>query len=133
MFSKSYPSRLVFLVNILAIVPLGYIIRFSPSLPEYIRDPGGSIAYQIFWICLVLFIYPPANRRLTAIWVCVGSWAIEFLQLYQPPWLQAVRATLPGRLVLGSTFLWSDLPVYCLGCYLGWLWVRWLDRFSDRG
>jgi Protein of unknown function (DUF2809) len=133
MFGKSYPRRLVFLVNILAIVPLGYTIRFSPSLPEYICDLGGSIAYQIFWICLVLFIYPPANRRLTAIWVGLGSCAIEFLQLYQPPWLQVIRATLLGRLVLGSTFLWSDLPVYWIGVYLGWLWVCWLDRNIDRG
>jgi hypothetical protein len=123
---KSYPSRLVVLVNILAIVPLGYIIRFSPSLPEYIRDPFGSIAYQLFWILLVLFIYPPANLRLTAIWVCVGSCAIEFFQLYQPPWLQAIRATLPGRLVLGTSFVWSDFPAYFVGSYLGWLWVRWL-------
>jgi Protein of unknown function (DUF2809) len=123
---KSYLNRSIVLVNILAIVPLGYMVRFSPSLPEYIRDPFGSIAYQIFWILLVLFIYPPANRRLTAIWVALGSCAIEFLQLYQPPWLQAIRATLPGRLILGSTFLWSDLPVYFIGSYLGWLWVRWL-------
>lgn len=127
---KSYLNRSIVLVNILAIVPLGYMVRFSPSLPEYIRDPFGSIAYQFFWILLVLFIYPRANVRLTAIWVCLGSWAIEFLQLYQPPWLQAIRATLPGRLVLGSTFLWSDLPVYVIGSYLGWLWVSWL---GDRG
>jgi Protein of unknown function (DUF2809) len=126
MFTKSYRIRLIFLANILAIVPLGYIIRFSHSLPEYFHDAGGSIAYQTFWILLVLFIYPPANRRLTAIWVCVGSCAIEFLQLYQPPWLQAIRATLPGRLVLGTSFAWSDFPAYFIGSYLGWLWVRWI-------
>jgi hypothetical protein len=130
---KSYPHRSIVLINILAIVPLGYIVRFSPSLPEYIRDPAGSIAYEIFWILTILFIYPPADRQRTAIWVCLGSCAIEFLQLYQPPWLQAIRATLPGRLVLGSTFLWSDLPVYFIGSYLGWLWVRWLDRLGFRG
>jgi glycopeptide antibiotics resistance protein len=129
---KSYPYRSIVLVNILAIVPLGYIVRFSPSLPESIRDPAGSIAYEMFWILTVIFFYPRANRQLTAIWVCLGSCAIEFLQLYQPPWLQAIRATLPGRLVLGSTFLWSDLPVYFIGSYLGWLWIRWLDRLGFR-
>ncbi|PSB51800.1 DUF2809 domain-containing protein [Chamaesiphon polymorphus] len=132
MFIKSYRKRLLFLVNILAIFPLGYLIRFSPSLPESIRDPGGSIAYQIVWILLVLFIYPVAHRRLTAICVCAGSCALEFLQLYQPPWLQAIRATLPGRLILGTTFLWSDLPVYFVGAYLGWLWVSWLDKLANR-
>lgn len=130
---KSYPYRSIVLVNILAIVTLGYMVRFSPSLPEYIRDPSGSIAYQMLWILVVVFIYPRADRRPTAIWVCLGSCAIEFLQLYQPPWLQAIRATLPGRLLLGSTFLWSDLPVYFIGSYIGWLWVRWLDRVLGRG
>ncbi len=125
---KFYRQRLVFIINILAIVPLGYAIRFSHILPEYVRDAGGSIAYQIFWMLLVLFIYPPANLRLTAIWGCIGSCAIELLQLYQPPWLQDIRATLPGRLVLGTTFLWSDFPAYFIGSYLGWLWVRWLGK-----
>jgi hypothetical protein len=126
MFTKSYPIRLIFFVNLLAIVPLGYIVRFSHILPEYFHDAGGSIAYEIFWILLVLFIYPLANRRSTAIWVCLGSCAIELLQLYQPPWLQSLRATLPGRLVLGTSFAWSDFPAYFVGSYLGWLWVRWL-------
>ena len=125
---KFYRQRLVFLINILAIVPLGYTIRFSHILPEYFHDAGGSIAYQIMWILLVLFIYPRANLRWTAIWACVGACAIEFLQLYQPPWLQAIRATLPGRLLLGTTFLWSDFPAYFFGSYLGWLWVRWLTK-----
>jgi Protein of unknown function (DUF2809) len=132
MFAKSYRSRLVFFVNILAIVPLGYIVRFSHILPEYIHDVGGSIAYEIFWILLWLSIQPLANRRLTAIWVCLGTCAIEFLQLYQPSWLQAVRATLPGRLVLGTTFAWSDFPAYAIGSYLGWLWVSLLDRLGRR-
>ena len=82
---KFYRQRLVFLVNILAIVPLGYAIRFSHILPEYFHDAGGSLAYQILLMLLVLFIYPPANLRLTAIWVCIASCAIELLQLYQPP------------------------------------------------
>jgi glycopeptide antibiotics resistance protein len=125
---KFYRQRLVFLVNILAIVPLGYAIRFSHILPEYFHDAGGSIAYQILLMLLVLFIYPPANLRLTAIWACGVSCAIELLQLYQPPWLQAIRATWAGRLILGTTFLWSDFPAYFVGSYLGWLWVRWLGK-----
>jgi glycopeptide antibiotics resistance protein len=128
MFIKFYPKRAIFFVNLLAIVPLGYIIRFSHILPEYIHDAGGSIAYEIFWILLVLFVRPSANRSLTAIWICLGTCAIEFLQLYQPPWLQAIRATLPGRLVLGTSFSLSDFPAYLIGSYLGWLWVRLLDH-----
>jgi hypothetical protein len=126
MFIKSYPKRAIFCLSILAIVPLGYVIRFNHILPEYIRDAGGSIAYELFWILSILVIYPAANRRLTALWVCLGTCGIELLQLYQPPWLQAIRATLPGRLILGTSFSSLDFPPYVIGSYLGYLWVRWI-------
>jgi hypothetical protein len=38
-----------------------------------------------------------------------------------------MRATLPGRLVLGSTFHWPDLPAYVLGVALG-AWAEWRLR-----
>jgi hypothetical protein len=132
MFTKYYlRHRLLFLINILAIVPLGYIVRFGHILPEFISDAGGSIAYEIFWILLVLAIAPRANIRTTTISVCLATCAIEFLQLYQPPWLQAIRATLPGRLVLGTTFSWLDFPSYFTGSALGLLLVYYLNRVAN--
>jgi Protein of unknown function (DUF2809) len=133
MLTKYYlRHRLLFLVNILAIVPLGYVIRFSQILPQYISDAGGSTAYVLFWIFLVLLVHPRANVRLTVIFICLATCTIEFLQLYQPPWLQAIRATLPGRLVLGTTFSWLDFPPYFIGSSLGLLWVNYLNRVVKR-
>jgi hypothetical protein len=133
MFTKSYfRHRLLFAINILAIVPLGYIIRFGHILPEWIGDAGGGIAYELFWIFLLLLLQPKANIRSIAIAVCLATCAIEFLQLYQPPWLQAIRATLPGRLILGTTFSWSDFPPYFTGSAIGFLWASVLDRIARR-
>jgi Protein of unknown function (DUF2809) len=132
MFTKYYlRHRLLFLINILTIVPLGYIVRFGHILPEFISDAGGSIAYEIFWILSIVTIFPRANIRITVISVCLATCSIEFLQLYQPPWLQAIRATLPGRLVLGTTFSWQDFPPYFVGCALGLLLVGYLDRVAS--
>jgi hypothetical protein len=129
MFTKYYlRHRLLFLINIFAIVPLGYIVRFSHILPEFISDAAGGIAYELFWILLVLTLFPRANIRLTVISVCLTTCTIEFLQLCQPPWLQAIRTTLLGRLLLGSTFSWLDFPPYFIGSSLGLLWVYYLDR-----
>jgi hypothetical protein len=65
--------------------------------------------------------------RLAPLPVCIaallGTCAIDFLQLWHPPLLEAVRATLPGRLVLGSTFMWGDFPAYGIGALLGWIAV----------
>lgn len=122
------PYRVSLLLTIVLIVPLGYFVRFSPIFPDWFSDVFGSIAYQIFFIALVQFWFPKLSIAKTAIGVFVFSCAIEFLQLWKPPFLQAIRATLPGRLVLGNTFLWADFPPYGLGCFAGWLWLKFLCR-----
>jgi glycopeptide antibiotics resistance protein len=128
MFTKLDPTRPILLLNIFLVIPLGYVIRFSHVLPEYIRHIGGSLAYEILWILVGAFLFSRANRRRIAIWVFLLTCGIEFLKLYQAPWIQAIRGTLAGRLVLATTFDRSNFPVYLLGSYLGWLWIRFLDR-----
>lgn len=49
----------------------------------------------------------------------VFSWSIEFLQLYHAPWIDSIRSTLMGRLVLGSTFNSPDLIAYLVGIAIG--------------
>lgn len=41
--------------------------------------------------------------------------AVETSQLYHPSWLDAIRATRPGQLVLGSGFVPRDFASYGLG------------------
>ena len=52
----------------------------------------------------------------------------EFSQLYRAPWIDAVRATRLGALVLGQGFLWSDLWCYAAGVTLAagidWILAR---------
>lgn len=124
------PYRISLLLTIVLIVPLGYFVRFSLMFPDWFSDVFGSIAYQIFFIALVQFCFPKSSIVKTAIGVFLYSCAIEFLQLWKPPLLQAIRATLPGRLVLGNTFSWSDFPPYLLGSVAGWAWMQSLRRLS---
>ncbi|MBW4600963.1 MAG: DUF2809 domain-containing protein [Calothrix sp. FI2-JRJ7] len=121
--------RVALLISIIFIVPLGYFVRFAQGFgyPE-LYDFLGSVAYEIFWILLVAFVYPKASPLWTAVGVCVATCGIEFLQLWKPPFLQAARATLLGRLVLGNTFVWSDFISYFFGSFAGWLWMRWLVK-----
>jgi glycopeptide antibiotics resistance protein len=124
-----FPYRLALLISIIIIVPLGYIIRFAKEPgPLWLHDLLGSVAYEIFWILLVALLFPKASPRWTAIGVCLATCVIEFLQLWQPPFLQALRATLPGRLVLGNTFFWSDFISYFLGSFAGWFWIYLLHK-----
>jgi len=59
-----------------------------------------------------------------AVTVCLVTCLLEFAQMWQPPLLQMVRSTVMGRALLGTTFMWRDLPIYPVGCVLGWLLMR---------
>ena len=122
-----FKYRLVLLVSMIIIVPFGYIVRFSQGLnPAWLHDVLGSIAYEIFWILLIAFMLPKVSPLRIAIGVCIATCAIEFLQLWKAPFLEAARKTLPGRLVLGNTFIWADFPVYFIGSFFGWLKVNFI-------
>ena len=40
--------------------------------------------------------------------VLAVTFALEFLQLWKPPFLQAVRSTFLGHVLIGSSFSWFD-------------------------
>ncbi len=42
-------------------------------------------------------------------------------QLYHAEWIDSIRATTLGGLVLGYGFLWSDLVAYTIGVGIGFL------------
>ncbi|MEM9928155.1 MAG: DUF2809 domain-containing protein [Cyanobacteria bacterium P01_D01_bin.50] len=122
--------RIALLVSIIIIIPLGYIVRFSQGLnPAWLHDALGSVAYEIFWVLSFAFLLPKVSPLRIARAVCIATCAIEFLQLWKPPFLQAARSTLPGRLVLGNSFTWTDFPVYFVGSFLGWLCLRFIKNY----
>ncbi len=47
------------------------------------------------------------------------SVAIELSQLYHASWIDSIRQTTLGGLILGFGFLWSDLACYAVGVVLG--------------
>ncbi|NJN21099.1 MAG: DUF2809 domain-containing protein [Leptolyngbya sp. RL_3_1] len=126
-------SRSTLLISLGIIVPFGLVTKFYGGRgAEWLNDTFGGIPYEIFWILLVAWFWPRGKAFTIALSVFVATCLLEVLQLWQPPWLQAIRATLPGRLVLGNTFTWSDFPYYAIGCGLGWLWLRVLERRSPE-
>lgn len=126
-----WPMRLALLLSIGIIVPLGYWVRFTPTDEwAWLHDALGSVAYETFWILLILLVWPQGSIAKAAVAVFVATCALEVLQLWQPPFLQALRATLPGRLVLGNTFSWADFPAYAVGSFVGYGWAMLLRQIA---
>ncbi|MDY7108817.1 MAG: DUF2809 domain-containing protein [Planctomycetota bacterium] len=110
--------------------PLGFAAKaYAGPARWWLNNVAASIIYELFFMLLV-FLIIPRKKAITpiAVGVCAATIALEFLQLWQPPWLTAIRGTFPGRALLGTTFVWSDLPIYPLGCLLGWLLLHALVR-----
>jgi Protein of unknown function (DUF2809) len=115
----------------LLMAPLGYIVRFSKgTFPDWFTNGFGNFAYESLWILLGLALWPRVRPRTMAIGVCLATCLIEFQQALQYPPLVALRATLPGRLVLGNTFSWDDFPTYFLGSALGYALAGAIQRWT---
>jgi Protein of unknown function (DUF2809) len=126
------PYRWAMLAQALLFAPLGFVLRFIFPMSELWRNLFGNIAYETFWIGLFLAIAPRLKPRSVAIAVCLTTCGLEFLQLNHHPILEAARATLPGRLILGNGFTWIDLLEYFPASAIGWFCaVKLKQRFPN--
>jgi ABC-type Fe3+-siderophore transport system permease subunit len=98
---------------------IGLLSRHFSFIPLFIGD--------ILWALMVYFIVRFLFVRKPVKFIVTGSllfcYLIEFSQLYKAPWINELRHTLFGRLVLGEGFLWSDLLCYTVGVVIG-VWVN---------
>ncbi|MHC4966858.1 MAG: ribosomal maturation YjgA family protein [Planctomycetota bacterium] len=130
MSSGRFKLRLWALVSIVVIVPLGFALKFYGGPGQaWVNNSLAGVAYEIFW-CLAVFAAWPRRAAITRIvaGVFTVTCALEILQLWNPPWLEAIRSTWAGRAIVGTTFVWSDFAYYVLGCALGWLWLHAIAR-----
>ena len=68
---------------------------------------------------------------LTPMAICF-AWAVEFMQLYHAHWIDGIRATRLGRVVLGTTFNSPDLLAYAVGIAVGALVERVILKFASQ-
>lgn len=110
---------------------------FSRKMNVYIPDIvdlflGDALwALMIYFMLRIIFInFTPKKIAILGILFC---FAIEFSQLYHSSWIDNIRATTLGGLVLGFGFLWSDLAAYLIGIGLGVFIEIMLMRRKRKG
>ncbi|MBN2601780.1 MAG: DUF2809 domain-containing protein [Candidatus Marinimicrobia bacterium] len=112
------------ILSIILITPIGFYSKFYNGYLHYwVNNSLGGVFYEIFW-CLVLALF---FRRLTsfqiAASVLIATCILEFLQLWHPPFLEALRHNFFGVTILGNAFTWSDFPYYFIGSFLGYFLI----------
>ena len=111
---------MLYLVATIGVVGLGLASRHVHGLvPQVLgKYPGDAL-----WTLMVFFglgaMLPQASTARVTDYAIAISFVVEFTQLCQAPWINAIRGTTVGHLVLGSGFGWGDLVAYAVGAGIG--------------
>lgn len=113
-------NRITYALLAAAVVAAGLLWRsglipLGPALSNY----GGDALWALMVFVGCGFLFPRNPTRTNAALALGFSWAIEFSQIYHAQWIDAWRATIPGKLILGSTFNAIDLAAYAAGIAIG--------------
>lgn len=105
----------------LIVIGLGLASRSdaAATLPTFLCEYAGDTLWALMVFLGFGFLFPRWSTAGLAVAAAGFCFAIEFSQLWQHEWLNRLRDTRPGALVLGRGFLWSDLLCYSAGILIG--------------
>jgi len=126
-------SRWRYALATLAVIGLGLASRrFTWLFPAALGKYPGDALWALMVFTAMAMVWPRASTAWLAVAAITLSFAVEFSQLYQAPWINAIRATTLGHLALGSGFGWIDLAAYAVGVGIGALAdAAWTSRSSS--
>lgn len=108
-------ARLAHACVLALVTPLGFATKlYAGPGSTWVATRAGGFFYVLFWVFLVLTLFPAWSARAVAVWVFAVTSALEVSQLWHPPLLESVRSTFLGHALLGSTFSWADFAYYAL-------------------
>ncbi|MEB9682511.1 hypothetical protein BK742_28020 [Bacillus thuringiensis serovar pingluonsis] len=122
-------NRLLYATFTIIVIILGLSSRkFAYALPELLNDYLGDTLWALMIFIGFGFLFPKIETKKLAFISLIFCGGIEMSQLYHAEWIDNIRATTLGGLVLGYGFLWSDLVAYTIGVGVGFLFEFILRR-----
>ncbi|MDA2338310.1 DUF2809 domain-containing protein [Bacillus cereus] len=113
-------NRVVYALFTIVIIILGLSSRkFAFALPHLLNDYLGDALWVLMIFTGFGFLFPKTETKKLAFISLMFCYGIEVSQLYHAEWIDSMRATTLGGLVLGYGFLWSDLVAYTIGVGVG--------------
>ncbi|AKI91657.1 MULTISPECIES: DUF2809 domain-containing protein [Bacillus] len=109
-------NRWIYVVFTILIIGLGLGSRaFSSVLPDTLNTYLGDSLWAAMIFTGCGFLFRKLKTMITGIISLSFCFVIEFSQLYHAEWIDQIRDTSLGGLVLGYGFLWSDIEAYTIG------------------
>ncbi|WP_423800912.1 DUF2809 domain-containing protein [Neobacillus sp. SAB-20_R2A] len=120
-------KRSMYLTTIIIVILLGLASRkYGQFLPPFIAENAGDALWAMMVYFGFRFLLAKKSIQTAIILSILFSFGIEFSQLYQANWINQIRGTVLGALVLGQGFLAVDLLRYLVGILIGSL----IDRID---
>lgn len=100
--------------------------RFGASQPAFIAEFAGDTLWALMVFLGVSVVAPSARLSSRGTVALAFACGIEFSQLHHALWIDTIRQTTLGGLILGFGFLWSDLLCYTAGVAIGVILDYWI-------
>ena len=113
---KPARNRIVYLISVAIVMGLGLSSRkYAGYLPEWINTYLGDALWAVMIYLFTAVLLHDRKLLQIALASLLFCYLIEISQLYHAPWIDAIRNTRLGGLVLGFGFLWTDIIAYTMG------------------
>ena len=125
-------ERMLLLWAMAVIVPAGFFVKFwvPGPLRHWCSAYGAAVLYEIFWILVLRLVALRLAPLKCGVIVLIVTCLLEFAQPWHPPFLEAIRHTFIGAVLIGTTFDPWDFPHYVVGSILGVLLALAIQRRS---
>jgi len=125
-------SRFLHVLFLIIVIAAGLASRKYPQLfPSCLGKYPGDALWALAAFVLWGLILPQATTMKVAGLAFLTSFLDEVSQLYHAPWIDAIRNTTPGHIILGYSFAWYDILAYVVGILAGII-LESLIRFFTK-
>lgn len=123
-------NRLLYAALVVIVMLLGLLSRkYGYVIPDFIDTYLGDALWALMIYFGVAFIFNEKKIKIVAALGLSFCFLIEISQLYHANWIDNIRKTTLGGLILGYGFLWSDLVAYSIGIGIGLI----IDLIISKG
>jgi hypothetical protein len=124
--------RLISLAALIVVISLGVASRtILVGIPHADKELG-DLLWPVMFYLIGVFCFPglrPSEAAIVALLISVGT---EVLQAYRAPWIDAIRDTRWGGLILGRVFSWRDMACYVIGAAAAFAVDLMLIKFARK-